>query len=488
MNHSNRTDKCRRQRRRKAKRIFVFTVIAGLLLAVLGFLVKNIFIRVETESFPFTESARELRNPDRGFYHLYTFWINEELTDYEQLIKTMYQNDTDTALMLVKICLHNYREGRIGGTGIKNIEKLFDALESLDKHMILRFVYDDEGKGEEHEPESLDIILQHMKQLEPVLNKHSGQIFIQQGLFTGNWGEMNGTRYGRAEDMERLAEQLAATTDASVYMAVRTPAQWRSIIRSSVPAKEILSGNQLAARLSLFNDGLLGNRSDYGTYKIEDSDEADPLGRWNREEELDFQRELCRYVPNGGEVISDNFYNNFENAVRGLAERHITYLNKDYDQEVLRKWEKETVSETGCFCGMDGYTYIERHLGYRLLIADTYLKYSEERRSVSVEVSLKNVGFAPLYKSPQINLILYNEDKEEILSKEMSCDIKSLTGGEEADKRQTAYAEIPVSELSKSDYTAYFSIEDPDTGKHIMLANEQDEEAYGYRIGSVKVY
>ena len=142
----------------------------------------------------------------------------------------------------------------------------------------------------------------------------------------------------------------------------------------------------------------------------------------------------------------------------------------------------------GCFYGMDGYTYIDRHLGYRLLITEAYLEYSQKRRSVSVEVSLKNVGFAPLYKKPKINLILYNENKGEVLSKEIPSDITSLTGGEDAQMCQTVYAEVPASELSKSEYTVYFSVEDSDTGERILLANEQDEEEYGYRIGTIERY
>lgn len=477
-----------RIRRSKRKKILMFTAIVIVSVAALLFFLKYRYIRVETENFPFTESARKLSSPNRGFYHLYTFLITEEQTDYDEMIKNIDQNDTDTELMLIKICLQRYREGRISKSGIKNIKRLFDTLESLDKHMILRFVYDDEGKGEEHEPESLDIILRHMEQLKPILHEHSRQIFVLQGLFTGDWGEMNGTRYDEAEDMLRLAGQLKDTTDASVYLAVRTPAQWRSIIQSNDPAKEIISGNPLASRLSLFNDGLLGNRSDYGTYKTEDGDGTDPLGRWSREEELDFQEELCRYVPNGGEVINDNSYNDFERAAEGLAERHVTYLNKDYDQAVLKKWENETVTEVGCFYGLDGYTYIDRHLGYRLLIADTYLEYRQRQRSLLVEVAIKNVGFAPLYKETQINLTLYSEDEEKLLSKEMTCDLSGLSGGKEAEACQTAYVEIPVSELSKSEYTVYFSIEDLDTGKHILLANEQDVEEYGYRIGTVQVY
>lgn len=470
----------------KHKRIWFGIII--LLLIIFCALLRRVYIRVKVEDVMFTESARELKNPNRGFYHLYTFWITEEETNYEELIDRMYYDDTDTELTLVKICLQNYRGDAISEKGIENIKKLFRALGTLDNQMLVRFIYDDEGRNEEYEPENLDIILQHMKQLEPVFSEHSEQIFIIQGLFIGNWGEMNGTRYNTPEDMGRLARQLASVTDESIYLSVRTPAQWRSIIQSNYPSKERLSDNALAARLSLFNDGLLGSQSDYGTYKLESNDQIDPLGRWNREEELEFQGELCRYVPNGGEVIVDNPCNDFENAIEGLAERHITYINKDYDQAVFKKWEKETVTEEGCFEGMDGYTYIDRHLGYRLLIADTNLEYQKKQRCISVEVLLKNVGFAPLYKEPEIHMVLHDKENDELISKEMLCDVRELAGGEESERLQAAYSSINVNELSKSDYTVYFFIEDSDTGKHILLANEQDEEEYGYRIGTVRLF
>lgn len=477
----------RRVKKQKRKRIIIVSMIIILLMIVYVLILKSLDIQVEVKDFQFTESARKLSNPNRGFYHLYTFWVTEDQTDCDELIKSIKQNDIDTDLVLIKICLQNYREDRISEKGISNIERLFAALESLNKQIIVRFIYDDEGKGEMYEPENIDTILRHMEQLEPIFAMHRKQIFILQGLFTGNWGEMNGTRYNMAEDMRCLAGQLESMTDDSIYLAVRTPAQWRSIIQSSDPSGEI-PGNSLAARLSLFNDGLLGNRSDYGTYKIEDNDDIDSSGRWNRKEELAFQEELCCYVPNGGEVIDDNPYNDFENAVEGLKERHITYLNEDYDLSVLEKWEKDIVKEEGCFYGMDGYTYIERHLGYRLLIAGTNLGYNRKRQCVSVEVSLRNVGFAPLYKDPKISVILYNEAEDEVLSKKMSCAVRELIGGKESDKLRTASAQIPVNELSKSEYKVYFLMEDPDTQRHILLANEQEEEEYGYHIGLVNLY
>ena len=82
-----------------------------------------------------------------------------------------------------------------------------------------------------------------------------------------------------------------------------------------------------------------------------------------------WQNLLCRYVPNGGAVIINNPLNDFENAVATLKKMHVSYLNYDYDQEVLDKWSSVIVGK-GVYQGMDGLTYIERHLGYRILIND----------------------------------------------------------------------------------------------------------------------
>ena len=90
---------------------------------------------------------------------------------------------------------------------------------------------------------------------------------------------------------------------------------------------------------------------------------------WTREDELAFQNDLCRYVPNGGEVIIDNVYNDFDNAVKDLSQMHVSYLNSDYDSTVLNKWKETIVNGTDdVWNGMSGYDYIKRHLGYRYVL------------------------------------------------------------------------------------------------------------------------
>ncbi len=229
---------------------------------------------------------------------------------------------------------------------------------------------------------------------------------------------------------------------------------------------------------------MLGNESDYGTYRVY---EVQGKTVTEREQELAFQEELCRYVPNGGEVIDNNFYNDFDNAVKDLATMHVTYLNEKHDQEVLKKWKEAKVTEDGCFKGMDGYSYIERHLGYRLLIRKPEFYHNTFMDHIEVKVAMGNVGFAPLYSNPKAELILYDRDLGGYLTYEMSGDLRKLSGGNESGKTLILRADIPVDELLHVKYDVYFTLTDPVTGAKIVLANEQDAGEYGYEIGTIEL-
>ena len=445
---------------------------------------------VDPQGCSFTESARELRNPGRGYYNIYLFEITDEEVNYRQLVDSLYQKDKDTSLTLIEINLQEYREREISKAGLINIDALFHALKRTDKQLIVRFLYDWAGENEKYEPESLELIKVHIGQLKKIINKHSDQIFMLQGVLVGNWGEMNGTRYSSNAELRELVLCQAEELDSSIYLSVRMPSQWRGITRIKEPLRENLMEDPLAARLGLYNDGMLGNESDYGTYGTK---EAGGEGRLRREDELSFQNELCRYVPNGGEAINDNSYNDFKNAIRDLGIMHVTYLNKGHDEKVLEKWKNAKVTGGGCFHGMDGYTYIERHLGYRLLITGTDFYHSSFANRLAVSVNMKNVGFAPLYEETEAKLVFYNKEDKEHPAYIMRGDLRGLVGGSDCGEELTLRADVPLKELGRSGYILYFYIMSSRTGEHILLANEQDEEAFGeeesgYRIGTISIY
>ena len=442
--------------------------------------------RGRPEPVRFTESSRKLNNPNRGFYFIHDFWISDEEMDCVRLVDEKFGMNADTELALIQICLQDYREGAITEAGLSNIRSLFETLKSVDKQLIVRFVYDREGKGMEYEPESLDIILGHMRQLEPVLRSCSSQIFILQGLFIGSWGEMNGTRYTASGQLRTLASQLAAVTDDSTYLAVRTPRQRRIIVDSQEKlAQRIPEYDSLERRMGLFNDGMLGNESDYGTYGTDiHEDEADLVKAWTREEELSYQNWICSRVPNGGEVITPNSYNDFKNAIEDLAAMHVTYLNREYDGEVLKKWENAVYEGEGCFEGMNGLSYIERHLGYRLLITNVeFTGGSLWENRLTANISVKNAGFAPLYREVSAKLIFCSEENGRTITRPIDQSLTGLAGGGSAEDQIMLSVQVDLGEIPFEKYTVYLDLTDTATGKRIYLANEQDAEELGYKIG-----
>jgi len=509
----------KRGRRNKLGKLILMIVC----IALMGVLATRVYLdwrghgKVIMASNTFTESSRELSNSGRGFYHMQGFRITEEVMDFKQEISRRYEQDKDTNLTLIQINLQNFRDGAISEQGLANIAALFEALKAVDKQLIVRFLYDWNGKNMEQEPESLEVILNHMQQLEPVLRKYSDQIFLMQGLFIGNWGEMNGTRYLETEDMQKLAVQLASVTEDSTYLSVRMPAQWRRITQCGDPEQIIQLGNMddmveksliqsvdmkaiawqqeltnedminLVSRLGLYNDGMLGSWSDYGTYGNRTREEYGDFTYWTREEELAFQEELCCFVPNGGEVIVDNSYNDFDNAVADMKQMHVTYLNRDYDAKVLDKWADTIVEEEGCFQGTDGLTYVERHLGYRLVLKESTFSYDFWKDELTVEASVQNVGFAPLYRETDVTMILYNIKDGSYISYDVEQDIRSLPGGTQEKQILKLSGDFELAGLMPGEYKVYLEVRDALSGECILFGNEQDPSALGYCLGEMKL-
>ena len=136
-------------------------------------------------------------------------------------------------------------------------------------------------------------------------------------------------------------------------MAVRTPAQLRAVLA----ADHLDEGQAAVIKTGLFNDGIMASESDLGTYT-------------DRSRELSYQDEVCLTVPNGGEAVSDTVYNDVENAMNTLQTMHVSYLNRMYDEKVLKK-----IGKTQPYEDTTGYDYIGAHLGYRYEISGTAFSY-----------------------------------------------------------------------------------------------------------------
>lgn len=469
----------------KNKKRVVIRIFICLVVVISSLFFQQFHYNLSAQTVTFTESSRILKNPNRGFYHIWGFYITDESMDWENVILSKGVDD-GFSLELVEINLQEYRDGLISDKGIRNLKELFEGLTKQDKHYVVRFLYDWDGRNMEVEPSNIDIIVGHIKQLKPILQKHADSIFVLQSLLVGDCGEIHDTKFADTKSLRILASELAAVSTSDTYLAVRTPVQWRKITQT-YGNKELKENSPYKNRLGLYNDGMLGNVYDCGTYGDQKRKQAGKYKAWTRAEEIDFQDNLCRAVPNGGEVVLVNEYNDIDRAICDMEKMHITYINQDHDLQVMEKWRNSTVDTDDIFDGMDGISYMQARLGYRLVLRKCQMQHAFWKDKLYIRLDISNSGFAPIYKACDASLTFVPKTEDgNRYSIQVSHHLQELAGGSETDQISTIRASVPLSKLSRADYDVYFKLIDRASGKMIYFANEQDAEADGYKIGEIR--
>ena len=211
--------------------VFLFCLTGGLCLLL--FILKQRYHPVEYTPAKISESAATLSNPYCGFYQLNGYVLSDSTSadaaatwGAERCSSDPYQ------LMLLEINLREYSGTAISQNGLNELNAILDACADAKKQLILRFLYDWDGQALSTEPANISTIQNHMKQVSGIVNSHVNCVYLLQGVFTGNNGEMNHTNFGDSESVRVLMEQLADVIDNKIFLSVRTPAQLRSILRN----------------------------------------------------------------------------------------------------------------------------------------------------------------------------------------------------------------------------------------------------------------
>lgn len=469
--------------KQKRRRNILPVLLIVILFTVLGFFLWSRVLFIDYTPKNCRESAQELSNPYIGWYSLYGYL----LSDTQELTlprKEEYENSSP-GLVLLQINLKNYADCDISSSGLHKLDELLSAWQDTKSQLILRFVYDWDGQNLSTEPKEVSQILRHMEQTGEIVSRYPESVFLIQGIFVGNWGEMHNTRYMDTENMTALLTHLASVTDPSIFLSVRTPAQLRTVLGSASPldASRAFQGT-LASRLGLFNDGILGSETDAGTYSSSSRESTDYSLAWSRTKELAFQNKLCSYVPNGGEVILESPLNDLEPAVTALSDMHVSYLNKEYDPEVLNKWKATAYAEAGSvYNGLSGYDYISRHLGYRYVLKSSALHHSSLiSSSAKLSLTLENTGFASCYRPLDfcVNMV---SDSGNAISLPVDADLRYL----QSQTSQEFSVSLNLTDTEPGHYTFYLKINDPALDREILLANTLKHGEYGYAFASADI-
>ncbi len=472
----------------KAKTIFKFILIlliAGLLCSAVWIFVRfrQLYHPITYRCAEYTEQAAVLSNPYCGYYQMYGYTLSDEGLDPVRTWSSNILSHNSSSLILLEVNLRNYSGSDISSGGLSQLDELLDTFCGEGRSLIVRFLYDWDGKAKSTEPASRTQIESHMRQIAPAINEHAASILTLQGVFTGNCGEMNNTRYGSFEDIAALMQVLDSVIDKNIYLAVRTPSHLRGVTGSkdAVSFEQAWDGS-LSSRLGLYNDGMLGSVYDLGTYD-DTPHQADspPSDKGTREEELAFQETLCQFVPNGGEVVLDNPYNDLSAALNDLSRMHVSYLNGGHDAAVLDKWKASVYEGGGVFNGWNGYDYVNAHLGYRYLITASSMEFDPlKEENASLSITLTNTGFAPAYRRFDTTLTITGAKSQTSLTLPLDWDNRTLSNG----AVQTLCVSVPARKLSPDDYTVTISMRDPADGRTIFFANQTSESDFSVLLGN----
>ena len=314
-------------------------------------------------------------SPGRGWYHIYTFQLDRQ--DEEQLRWLPFEEKE--SLILLRLDIGAFRDCEIDDETLAFTERILMRFAEAGKDIILRILYDTEGKGLVREPASFGFVCEHIQSLGKIVAQHASKILLVQGLLIGSWGEMHDSNYLDSLQIKELWQVWNQATAGKVPLAVRKPVYARMIGKD--------------ACIGLYDDAMLADETHMGTFGIRTQKEASFTESWCSEDEYTFIHKYMNQVPIGGEVLGGEPMDS-EATIKELRRLPVTYLNSIYHPDVLDRWKKQTLRD-----GQNLYQFVGDHMGYRFVVRDV------SRRMGKFAITIENDGFAPLYEAVSVELI-----------------------------------------------------------------------------------
>lgn len=327
----------------------------------------------------FTENTDLLSNPERGIYRSRNFYSSSQPVSVSEI---KAQRISGHSLWYFGFYLTDFMNGDISQAFLDLFQANMDALRDGGAKCILRFAYKDYHKdGEIMDPE-VKVVLRHVEQLKPLLQKNEDVIFVLQAGFVGSWGEWYYTsHFGFAphtdadyQPRKQLTEALLDALPASRQIQLRTPQfkmrMFGLSVKDTITAATAHNGSALS-RLAGHNDCFGASSNDYGTFD-------------NEKRDRDFWKGDTRYTIMGGETCGESEYCLCDATLKDLVDYHWTHLNEDYHTGVINRWKSNNC-----------YNEIVARLGYRLVMRDLfYSKDFAAGKPCSVTLRFYNTGFA----------------------------------------------------------------------------------------------
>ncbi|HMO63486.1 MAG TPA: DUF4832 domain-containing protein [Ferruginibacter sp.] len=432
------------------------------ILTALLFMQASLLLKAQQVRLQYTASDAIIVNPERGFYIPSGTKASHFIPLDEQVLKkyrSVPQHPGNASYSVTVSLLYRayeldiFKDKALSEDFLTNLQNDFNTVRRAGLKIILRFAYTNQSHAGDCKDEynicppygdaPVHIVLHHVQQLKPLLHKNADIIAVLQQGFIGIWGENYFTDYfgcatddgeGRITDSGWMNRNLflKALLDAmpkNRMVQVRTPQIKQRYVYgkrakpNALPLKTSEAFTQSdKARIGFHNDCFLASADDYGTFydygnSISKRDTANHRLRSYFEAD-------SRYVAVGGETCDDAYSPHNDCEPHGRAETemramHYSYLNAAYNNNVNNDWDS-----LGCMRS------IQQNLGYRLVLQSALLPAKAKKAGrISVQLRLKNTGYAAPFNPRPVQLILRNTVSGSITTLHFTTNIQSWHSG-----------------------------------------------------------
>lgn len=340
-------------------------------------------------------------NPERGFITM----LEGHLTTSKPYAVKGKESTLDNkissecmSIILVHYYLDNFKTtATLPSTVLNAFDEDMAVLRSKGMKAIIRFSYTNSSDGNDA---AWNIAKQHISQYKSHWQANADVIFCFQAGIVGAWGEWYYTQhYGNQSSTMNssrrlVVDSLLAAVPADRCIQLRTPKFKTGYVNSTQPltAAEAYSGTA-KARLGHHNDAFLYDYDNMGTY-------ADTAT------EKPYLAQETLYVPLGGETdITDlnltKQWATYEKTTAEMSRLHWTFIQSGYAETTTNYWRNNGT-----------FDELNRKMGYRYqLVKGTYSNQVAAGAKLSVNLQIKNVGYAPLYNERHAYIVLKNGNK-----------------------------------------------------------------------------
>ncbi len=338
----------------------------------------------------YKEDQSNFSNPERGFYGQLESGSASAALD--PLTKTTLDGLKLKNITMIRrlYSMTTFRNSPISNSFLEHIQKDMDVSRANGFKLILRFAYTfNEPEPWNDAPEN--IIVSHIDQLKPILQKNVDVIAMMEAGFIGRWGEWHtsSNKLDKMPSQKNILFKVLEALPKSRAVLLRTQQQKKNIFGKTDPLSEseAFDGSNFA-RTGHHNDCFLASEDDWGTYF--------PFDAPTLESQKKYLNQENKYVPQEGETCNCNSpRSDCQSAVNELIKMRWSSLNKDYIACVLDSWVSQ-----GC------YTEIAKRLGYRLRLINSEIPKSIFKGSTfDFKFTIKNDGFASPYNAHTSELV-----------------------------------------------------------------------------------